>query len=78
MKAGKVISLGEKLMIRDLQEKLGYITDTKETETCGGSEDLYKESQEKRQCIFCGSKKQLFFYMDKYYCYNCYLELQDL
>jgi len=67
-------NISESIMIRELRERL-HCQDVKNenipvktVEECG-DEDTEKE------CIFCGSKENLYIYKNYYYCYRCYREI---
>ncbi len=62
MDYGKLISISDDIMIRELKMRLGY------------TEGIFEDGEEP-SCVFCGTKAKLFYYKKKYYCIECYREM---
>ncbi|MFW5999301.1 MAG: hypothetical protein ACOCQC_01425 [Halanaerobiaceae bacterium] len=57
----KISNIGDRIMIKELQEKLTRV----------------EPEDNKNACIFCGSDHSTIRYMGKLFCQECYRELQQ-
>lgn len=69
-----VAKMGENIMIRELRERLGYNKNKKSQVKIKTPVKVYDSEV---SCIFCDSEDNIYRYMGKHICYDCYRELMD-